>query len=49
LISQKSYSAPYIVISDCYEEPLGGDDDGEDDIPSKANSTTILQNLELQE
>lgn len=22
LINQKSYSAPYIMISDCYEEPL---------------------------
>ena len=52
LISQKSYSAPYIVFSDCYQEPLGGypsDDEEEDELPSKAYSTTVLQSIELQE
>lgn len=29
LISQKSYSAPYIVISDCYQERLCDDDDSQ--------------------
>ena len=46
VVNQKSYSAPYIVISDCFEEPLGGfdeeHDDMEDQMPSKAYSTTML-------
>jgi hypothetical protein len=51
VIGQKSYSAPYIVISDNYVEPLGGeeDDDSENQLPSKAYSTSVLHNLELQE
>lgn len=47
LIGQKSYSAPYIIFSDCYEEPLGGSDDESN--PSKAYSESLLQQLELQE
>lgn len=31
LISQKSYSAPYIIISDCYPEPLCDDEDDDDE------------------
>jgi len=27
LISKKSYSAPYIIISDCYQEPLCDDEE----------------------
>ena len=50
LINQKSYSAPYIIISDCYPEPLcddAEDDEEGDQLPSKAYSTTVLQSLEL--
>lgn len=43
LIGQKSYSAPYIIFSDCYEEPLGGSEDEESQRPpSKAYSESIL-------
>jgi len=50
LIGQKSYSAPYIIFSDCYEEALGGSEDDESQRPpSKAYSESILQQLELQE
>jgi hypothetical protein len=49
LIGQKSYSAPYIIFSDCYEEPLGGSDDESQRPPSKAYSESLLQQLELQE
>lgn len=31
LINQKSYSAPYIIISDCYPEPLCDDEDEDDE------------------
>lgn len=52
IIHQKAYSAPYIIFTDCYEEPLGGEPDEEDEdeqLPSKAYSTTVLQSAELQE
>lgn len=46
LANRKSYSAPYIIINDCFDEPLY---DSESQILQKACSTTMLQNLELQE
>lgn len=49
LIGQKAYSAPYIVFSDCFEEPLGGDDSESDRPPSKALSESVLQQLEMQQ
>lgn len=45
LLKQKSYSAPYILISDCYDEPLHDNESQS----QKACSTTMLQSLELKE
>ena len=39
LIRKKSYSAPYIIINDCFDEPLF---DTESQILEKAYSTTML-------
>jgi hypothetical protein len=39
LITQKAYSAPYIIINDCFDEPLY---DSESQILQKACSTTML-------
>jgi hypothetical protein len=39
LMKNKSYSAPYILISDCFEEPLC---DTESQMLQKAYSTTML-------
>lgn len=47
LANKKSYSAPYIIINDCYDEALYDSDD--DKYNDSANTTTILKNLELQE
>lgn len=51
LISQKAYSAPYLIISDCYPEPLCDEDDEEsqNQMPSKAYSTTVLQSLQIDD
>ena len=46
LIRQKSYSAPYILMSDCFNEAL---QDSESQILQKACSETMLQGLELKE
>lgn len=47
LANKKSYSAPYIIINDCYDEALyDSEDEREND---SANTTTIIKNLELQE
>ena len=46
LIRQKSYSAPYILMSDCFNEALY---DTESQILQKACSETMLQGLELKE
>jgi len=47
LLNKKSYSAPYIIFSDLYPEQLH---DNEEDMldEDKANSTTMMQNIELQ-
>lgn len=47
LVAKKSYSAPYIVISDNYDQPLYDSQD-EEELES-ANTTTLLKNLEMQE
>ncbi len=39
LIRQKAYSAPYILLVDCFDEPLC---DSESQIMQKACSTTML-------
>ena len=46
LLAQKSYSAPYILMSDCFEEPLY---DTESQVIQRACSTAMLQSLELKE
>lgn len=46
LANRKSYSAPYIIMNDCFDEPLY---DSESQVLQKACSTTMLQNLELME
>ena len=48
LLSQKTHSAPYLIINDCYEEPLYDDDD-ESNIIQRAYSTSMLQNLEAMQ
>ena len=47
IVYQKSYSAPYLFFSDCYDEPLC-DDTGSKELGREFNSTTMLQNIELQ-
>jgi hypothetical protein len=39
LANRKSYSAPYIIINDCFDEPLY---DSESQVLQKACSTTML-------
>ena len=46
LLHQKSYSAPYIMLLDCFEDPLR---DTETEFLHRAYSTSMLQNLELKE
>ncbi len=46
LITQKSYSAPYILLVDCFNDPL---QDSESQINQKAYTTSMLENLELKE
>ena len=45
--NKKSYSAPYIIFNDCFDEPLY-DSEEEKDLES-ANTTTIMKNLDMQE
>ncbi len=46
LMKQKSYSAPYILLLDCFDEPLC---DSESQMLEHACSTTMLQNIDLKE
>ena len=46
LLKQKSYSAPYIMLLDCFDDPLC---DTETEFLHRAYSTSMLQNLELKE
>jgi len=46
LVNQKSFSAPYIIINDCYDEPLYDD---ESQISFHGYSTTMLKSLELKD
>lgn len=45
ITNKKCYSAPYIILNDCFDEPLY-DSESEKDHDS-ANTTTILKNLEM--
>ena len=47
LADRQSYSAPYIIMDDCYEEKLCDTEQEQDE--DSAHTTTVLKNLEEQE
>jgi hypothetical protein len=44
IVNKKNYSAPYIIMNYCFDEPLY--DSEEEYELERANSTTILDNLQ---
>jgi hypothetical protein len=47
LANRQTYSAPYIILNDCFDEPLC-DSESEKELES-ANTTGYLKNIEYQE